>query len=77
MVVATLKSVRQPFVVDTQAMQSRRIEVVDVDRILDDVAAKILAFTIGNPRFDPPAGHPYGEQQQISLQGILPSPLGN
>src|SRR5262245_30577909 len=32
--VATLKAIRQALVIDSQQMQERRLEVVDVDRIL-------------------------------------------
>ena len=34
--------VRQPFVVKPKQMQDRRLQIVNVDRIVDDVKAEII-----------------------------------
>ena len=43
--IAALVAVGQPFVVEAQAMQNRRVEVVDVDRVLGDVVAEVVRLT--------------------------------
>jgi len=42
--VSPLKLIGQPFVVYTQQMQDRRLEVVNRHRIGDDVVAVIIGF---------------------------------
>jgi hypothetical protein len=42
-------------------VQQRRLEVVDVDRVLDDVHREVIGFTVGNARLDAAAGHPQRE----------------
>jgi len=42
-------------------VQDRRLEVVDVDRVLDCVEAKFVRGAQGNARLDAAAGQPEGE----------------
>ena len=42
-------------------MQDRGLQVVDVDRILDDVEAQVVGSAVGHPGLDAAAGHPHGE----------------
>ena len=51
--IAALETISQPFVIQAEAVQDRRVEVVDVNRILDDVVAVIVGRTVGDPRLDP------------------------
>ena len=44
--VQPLELERQPSVVDAQAVQDRRVQVVDVDRVLDDVVAEIVGLAV-------------------------------
>ena len=43
---------RQPLVVDSQTVQQSRVQIVDVDRVLDDVVAVIIGFTHRDSRLD-------------------------
>src|SRR5262249_53452724 len=56
--VTALKAIGQLLVIDAHAMQSGRIEVVDVDRVLDDVVAEIVSLTVADAGLDAAAGHP-------------------
>ena len=47
--------VSQPFAVDSQAVEQRGIEVVDMDRVVDDIVAKVVRRSVDEPRIDPPA----------------------
>ena len=50
---------RQPLVVDAQAVQDRGVQVVDVDRVLDDVVAEVVGLAVDDARLDAAAGHPH------------------
>ncbi len=53
--VSSLVLKRQTPVVNSQAMQESRIEVVNVDRVAHDVVRMVVRFTVGEPGTDPPA----------------------
>ena len=55
-VIPSLEFERQLGVVDSQAMQNRRVQVVDVDRILDDVVREIVGRPVSHARLDTAAG---------------------
>ena len=40
----------EPFVVDAQAVQDRGVQVVDVDRVLDDVVAEVVGLAVDRCR---------------------------
>jgi hypothetical protein len=46
-------------------MKSKRsggcVQVVDLDRILDDVVAEVVGLAVGDARLGPAACHPHGE----------------
>ena len=51
-VVTVLEPERQAGVVDAQAVQDRRVHVVNVDRIPGDVVREIVRLAIGQSAFD-------------------------
>ena len=57
--VATLIAVRQPFVVETHAVQNRRIEIVNMDRILHNVVTVVIRLTERHARLDPATSQPH------------------
>ena len=59
--VAALILVGQLRMVDAQAVQNRGVQVVNVNRVLDDVVAKSSVFAVASRRLDPAAGHPHRE----------------
>ena len=44
--VAALEAVGQPCVIDAQEMQDRGVEVVDLDRVLDDVVGEVVGLAV-------------------------------
>ena len=56
-VVPSLKTVRQAFMVDSQAVQNGGVEVVNVDGILGDVVAVVVRLAVADIRalMPPPA----------------------
>ena len=61
----------QFFMVDAQAMQHGRIQVVDVNRFIDHVVAEVIGFTVNNPRFDAAAGHPFGVATGVVISAVI------
>ena len=70
-VVAALEFERELFVVDAELMQDRRVQVVDVDRIADDVVAVVVGFAVGDARPDAAAGHPDGEAARVMIAAVV------
>ena len=56
--VAALKPIRELLMVDAEAVENRRVQVVDVHRVLDDVVAVVIGLAVADARFDSAAGHP-------------------
>ena len=52
----------QPRVVDAEQVQHRRVQVVDVHRVLDDVEGEVVGLAVGRARLAPAARHPDGER---------------
>ena len=60
----------QPGVVDAQAMQQGGVQVVDVDRIPDDVVPEVVGGAVGDPGPDAPAGQPDGEAAGMMVAAV-------
>ena len=52
--VPSLELVGQPRVVDAEAVQDRRVEVVDVHRVVDDVVGVVVGLPMLMPGLMPP-----------------------
>jgi len=50
--VATLGSVCESFVVETEAMKQRGLDVVHMHWLIDDVVSEFIGSSVGNPGFD-------------------------
>ena len=48
----------QVFVVDPHQVKQGSLEVMNVNRVSDDVVTKIIGFTVSCAGFDASAGHP-------------------
>lgn len=77
--VAALEAVDEAGVVDAEAVEGGGLEVVDVDRVFDDVVAVVVGFAVGDARLDAAAGHPEGEAAAVvvaAVVGLGEGPLG-
>ena len=50
LLVEPLVAVREPLVVEAQQVQHRGVEVVDVDRVLDDVVGEVVGLAVDRAR---------------------------
>lgn len=46
-IVTPLETIRQPFAINAEQMQDRRLPVVDVDGVLDEVATELVCGMAG------------------------------
>ena len=58
-VVAALEAERQPGVIDAQLVQDRRLQVVNVNRILDHVVTDLVGLAVNEAGLDAAAGEPH------------------
>src|SRR5260221_10787900 len=57
--IAPLETERQPAMIQAQAMQQRRLHVVNVDAILDRPEPEFVRLADGDARLDAAAGEPH------------------
>jgi len=71
--VAALEFVGQAFVVDTEQVQDRRLEVVDVDGVFGRVVGEVVGLAVGEAALHAAAGQPDGEDigVMVSAERLL------
>src|SRR5205809_79005 len=69
--VAPLVAVSQTAVVDAQAVEHGGVQVVDVDRIRNDVVGKIVGLSVADARLDAAARQPEGEAARVMVAAIV------
>ena len=62
---------RKSAVVDAEAVQDRRVHVVDVDRIFDDVVTEVVGLTVHDAWLDPATGHPDREVSRVMVAAVV------
>src|SRR5262249_58829212 len=62
---------RQAFVVDAQEVEHRRVQVVDLDLVLDGVVAVVVGLAVDRAALDAPAGQPDGEAVRVVVAPVL------
>src|ERR1700704_5832237 len=67
----SLELERQFGVVDTQAVQNGRMQVMHVDRILGYVVAVIVSLAVGNAGLDATACHPDREATRMVIAPVI------
>ena len=58
--------------VEAEEVQDRRVEVVDVDRVLDGLEAELVGGAVDVPAFDAAAGQPDREAPVIVVAALVP-----
>src|SRR5262245_48572232 len=69
--IAALKAIRQPPMVDAQAVEQRGVEVVDVDGIADDVVAVVVGFAVAHAGPDAAAGEEEREAAAMVVAAMV------
>lgn len=69
--VSPLVSVGELLVVDAKAMQHGRVQIMNVNRLVDNVVAEIIGFAVDNTRFDTATCHPFGVATWMMVTTVI------
>src|SRR5262249_39054394 len=69
--VQTLHAVGQPPMVDAEAVEDGRLQVVDVDGVADDVVGEVVGFAVDDAGADAAAGHPDRETARMVVAAVV------
>ena len=58
-------------IVDSEAMKNGGIQFVQVYRVLGDVIAEIIGFSVGDPFFDSAACHPHAKVTGMVIPSVV------
>ncbi len=70
-VMPSLKLEGQPLVINPQAIQNRRLQIVDVNRIPHDVVTVIVGLPVGDATPDSATGQPDGETEWMVVTAVI------
>src|SRR5204863_10163034 len=70
-IMAPLEFEGQLHVVHAQAMEDGSVQIVHVDRVLDDVIAEVVGFSVGHPSFNATSGEPDGEAARMMVAAVV------
>src|SRR5436305_13657244 len=65
-----LEFVGEPGMVEAEQMHHGRVQVMDVDWVLDDVESELVRFAEANSGFDAAACHPHGECVGVMVAAV-------
>ena len=68
--VAALESRGELGVIEAELVEDGRVEVVDVDFVLDCVKAEVVGLAVVDTAFDAAAGEPHGEGVRVVIAAI-------
>src|SRR5262245_62611164 len=68
--VPSLEAERQACMIDAEQVQDRRLQIVDVDRIADDVVAEVVGLAVGCAGAAAAAGHPDREAAAVMIAAV-------
>src|SRR5437868_84808 len=58
-------------------MQNGRLEIMDVNRVLDNLITQLIGLSVGDPRFNPATGHPDREGVRVMVAADEPIPIAS
>ena len=69
--VAALEFVGELGVIYAEAVQNGRVQIVDVDWIIDDVVAEVVGLAVGQTAFDAAACYPEAEAAGMMIAAVV------
>ena len=73
LLIEPLKLVGESLVIDSHAMEDRRVQVVDVHWVFGDVVAEVVGLSEGDATFDSPSCHPHAEISRVVIATVIVS----
>src|SRR5688572_4415363 len=62
---------RESLVVEAEYLEHGRVEVADVDGVLDDVVAEVVRLAVDGAALEAAAGHPHGEAARVVVAAVV------
>src|SRR5688572_29522027 len=69
--IAALESVDQPFMVDTQAVQQSRVQIVNMNGLVDDVVAEVIGIAVNYASLYASTSEPHREIPRVMVTPIV------
>src|SRR5262249_17369446 len=69
--IPALETVSELLVIKSEAMKDGGVEVVDVDRVLDDVIAEIVGLAVTDAGFDASTSHPHRVIASVMIAAVI------
>ena len=69
--VSALVAVREFFVIDSERVQNRGVQVVNMDWLFDDVVTEIVSRTVHGSRLNTTTGHPFRVASRVMIATII------
>src|SRR5215831_15315143 len=66
-----LNAIRQASMINAQAVEDGRLQVVDVDRIARDVVGEVVGFAMDDAGADAAARQPHGEAARVVIAAVV------
>ncbi len=70
--IPALMPTNQTFVVKSQKAKHRRLQIVDMHGVLDDLSTKVAGLAVDDSRLDPTSGHP--DREAVGM--VIPAKVG-
>ena len=68
--IPTAEPVSQLCMIDSQQVQHRRMQIMDLDFILDSPVSKLIGGAVGDASFDPSSGHPDRKPERVMIAAV-------
>ena len=68
--VSAAVAIGQAFVIETQQVQDRGVQVVDVDGVLGGHVAELIGVAVGETTFHAAAGEPHREASAVMISTL-------
>ena len=69
--IAALESIGQLAMIHAEQVQHRGVEIVNFNRILDDVVGKVIGLTVDGATFDSGTGKPNAEAARMVVTSVI------
>src|SRR5262249_32264088 len=73
--IAPLKTISQFLVIESEQLQDRRVQIVNVYPVLDGVETELVSLTDRDAGFDPTARQPHREGVRMMVAAVVGSAL--
>ena len=72
-IISSLEAIGQSRVVEAQEMKNRRVQVMNVDRVLDRIETEIVTLAVHEPPLKTTTRHPNTERSVVVVSAVVAS----